>query len=30
MKQAIPAEMIQIEISKDDIKDREDLKVVIR
>ena len=30
MKKAIPAEMIQIEISKDDIKDREDLKVVIR
>ena len=30
MKKAIPAEMIQIEISKDDIKDREDLKVVIK
>ena len=29
MKKAIPAEMIQIEISKDDIKDSEDLKVVI-
>ena len=30
LKKAIPAEMIQIEVSKEDIKSNDDLKVVLR